>query len=70
MTKALRKTIMKMSELGSKYVANGTNGIRTIARLDNSPADTSPKKHPRQTVARWTLTQKTVIRPDSNPTEQ
>ena len=45
-------------------------GIRTVARPDTSPMDTSSKIHPRQIVARCTLTRKTVARPDSNPTGQ
>lgn len=47
-----------------------TKGIRTLARPDTSPADTFPRTHPRQTVARWTLIQKTEARPDSNPIGQ
>ena len=37
---------------------------------NSSPTDTSPRTHPRQTVAQWTLNRRTVIRPDSNPTGQ
>ena len=44
--------------------------VWTVARPDTSPMDTYPRTHPRQTVARWTLTRRTVARPESNPTGQ
>ena len=40
-------------------------GIRRVAR-----PDTCPRTHPRQTVARWTLTRKKVALPDSSATGQ